>query len=99
MKNYREELNRFRQTNFELLDLEISNELEYCLDNAEENARLKSSDTERFNEACETIKYLYLKCDCDISLSSVVNAFLKAMSDNNNNINKINLKTILEKLY
>ena len=51
MKNYREELNRFRQTNFELLDLEISNELDYCLENAEENARLKPNDIDSFGSA------------------------------------------------
>ena len=94
MKNYREELNRFRQTNFELLDLEISNELEYCLENAEENARLKPNDIDSFNEACETIEYLYLKCDCNISLSEVVSRFVNYIQENDCKFSDIRLSDL-----
>ena len=97
---YFNQLIAFNNTQFSLLDLDIASEILAMSNKSliELNGGDKNAQ-EEFNKACSLIKETYLKVDCDISLSSVVNAFIEAMSDNDNNISKINLKTILEKLY
>ena len=61
--------------------------------NSDKNAQ------EEFNEACSLIKETYLKVDCDISLSTVVNAFMEAMQENDNDISRINEDVITQKIY
>lgn len=96
---YFNQLIAFNNTQFSLLDLDIASEILAMSNKSLIELNSDKNAQEEFNEACSLIKETYLKIDCDISLSSVVNAFLKAMSDNDNNINKINLETILEQLY
>lgn len=96
---YFNQLIAFNNTQFSLLDLDIASEILAMSNKSLIELNSDKKAQEEFNEACSLIKETYLKVDCDISLSSVVNAFLKAMSDNDNNISKIDLKTILENLY
>ena len=96
---YFNQLIAFNNTQFNLLDLDIASEILAMSNKSLIELNSDKNAQEEFNEACSLIKETYLKVDCDISLSSVVNAFMEAMSDNDNNISKINLKTILEKLY
>lgn len=97
--NYFNQLIAFNNTQFSLLDLDIASEILAMSNKSLIELNSDKNAQEEFNEACSLIKETYLKIDCDISLSSVVNAFIEAMNDNDNNISKINLKTILEKLY
>ena len=96
---YFNQLIAFNNTQFSLLDLDIASEILAMSNKSLIELNGDKNAQEEFNKACSLIKETYLKVDCDISLSSVVNAFIEAMSDNDNNISKINLKTILEKLY
>lgn len=96
---YFNQLIAFNNTQFNLLDLDIASELLAMSNKSLIEINSDKNAQEEFNKACSLIKETYLDVDCDISLSSVVNAFIEAMSDNDNNISKINLKTILEKLY
>ena len=96
---YFNQLIAFNNTQFNLLDLDIASEILAMSNKSLIEINSDKNAQEEFNKACSLIKETYLKVDCDISLSTVVNAFIEAMSDNDNNIRKINLKTILEKLY
>lgn len=96
---YFNQLIAFNNTQFNLLDLDIASEILAMSNKSLIELNSDKNAQEEFNKACSLIKETYLKVDCDISLSTVVNAFIEAMSDNDNNIRKINLKTILEKLY
>lgn len=96
---YFNQLIAFNNTQFNLLDLDIASEILAMSNKSLIELNSDKNAQEEFNNACSLIKEAYLKVDCDISLSSVVNAFMEAMNDNDNDIKKINLKTILEKLY
>lgn len=96
---YFNQLIAFNNTQFNLLDLDIASELLAMSNKSLIEINSDKNAQEEFNKACSLIKETYLDVDCDISLSTVVNAFMEAMSDNDNDIRKINLKTILEKLY
>ena len=96
---YFNQLIAFNNTQFNLLDLDIASELLAMSNKSLIEINKEKNAQEEFNEACSLIKETYLNVDCEISLSTVVNAFIEAMSDNDNNINKINLETILENLY
>lgn len=96
---YFNQLLAFNNTHFNLLDLDIANELLAISSkklielNSDKNAQ------EEFNKACGLIKSAYLEVDCDISLSTVVNAFMEAMEENDNDISRIDEDLIIEKIY
>ena len=96
---YFNQLLAFNNTHFNLLDLDIANELLAISNkklielNSDKNAQ------EEFNKACGLIKSAYLEVDSDISLSTVVNAFMEAMKENDNDISKIDEDLIIEKIY
>lgn len=96
---YFNQLLAFNNTHFNLLDLDIANELLAISNkklielNSDKNAQ------EEFNKACSLIKEVYLNVDCDISLSTVVNAFIEAMQENDNDISRIDEDLINEKIY
>lgn len=96
---YFNQLIAFNNTQFSLLDLDIASEILAMSNKSLIELNSDKNAQEEFNEACSLIKETYLNVDCDISLSTVVNAFMEAMQENDNDIRKINLKTILEKLY
>lgn len=97
--SYFNQLLAFNNTRFNLLDLDIANELLAVSNkklielNSDKNAQ------EEFNEACGLIKSAYLEVDSDISLSTVVNAFIEAMEESDNDISRIDEDLIIEKIY
>lgn len=96
---YFNQLLAFNNTHFNLLDLDIANELLAISNkklielNSDKNAQ------EEFNKACGLIKSAYLEVDSDISLSTVVTAFMEAMQENDNDISRIDEDLINEKIY
>ena len=96
---YFNQLIAFNNTQFNLLDLDIASELLAISNKSLIEINSDKNAQEEFNEACSLIKETYLNVDCDISLSSVVNAFIEAMQENDNDISKIDEDLINEKLF
>lgn len=96
---YFNQLIAFNNTQFSLLDLDIASELLAISNKSLIEINSDKNAQEEFNEACSLIKETYLKVDCDISLSTVVNAFIEAMQENDNDISKIGEDLIIEKIY
>lgn len=96
---YFNQLIAFNNTQFNLLDLDIASELLAMSNKSLIEINSDKNAQEEFNEACSLIKETYLNVDCDISLSTVVNAFMEAMQENNNDISRIDEDLINEKIY
>lgn len=96
---YFNQLIAFNNTQFNLLDLDIASELLAMSNKSLIEINSDKNAQEEFNEACSLIKETYLKIDCDISLSTVVNAFMEAMEENDNDISKIDEDVITQKIY
>lgn len=96
---YFNQLIAFNNTQFNLLDLDIASELLAMSNKSLIEINSDKNAQEEFNEACSLIKETYLNVDCDISLSTVVNAFMEAMQENNNDISKIDEDLITQKIY
>lgn len=96
---YFNQLIAFNNTQFSLLDLDIASEILAMSNKSLIELNSDKNAQEEFNEACSLIKETYLKIDCDISLSTVVNAFIEAMQENDNDISRINEDVITQKLY
>lgn len=96
---YFNQLIAFNNTQFNLLDLDIASEILAMSNKSLIELNSDKNAQEEFNEACSLIKETYLKVDCDISLSSVVNAFIEAMQENDNDISKIDEDLITQKIY
>lgn len=96
---YFNQLIAFNNTQFNLLDLDIASELLAMSNKSLIEINSDKNAQEEFNEACSLIKETYLNVDCDISLSTVVNAFIEAMQENGNDISRIDEALINEKIY
>ena len=96
---YFNQLIAFNNTQFNLLDLDIASEILAMSNKSLIELNSDKNAQEEFNEACSLIKETYLKVDCDISLSTVVNAFMEAMQENDNDISRINEDVITQKIY
>lgn len=96
---YFNQLIAFNNTQFNLLDLDIASELLAMSNKSLIEINSDKNAQEEFNEACSLIKSVYLEVDCDISLSSVINAFIEAMQENDNDISRIDEDLINEKIY
>ena len=96
---YFNQLIAFNNTQFNLLDLDIASELLAMSNKSLIEINSDKNAQEEFNEACSLIKEAYLTVDCDISLSTVVNAFIEAMQENDNDISKIDEDLINEKIF
>lgn len=96
---YFNQLIAFNNTQFNLLDLDIASEILAMSNKSLIELNSDKNAQEEFNEACSLIKETYLKVDCDISLSTVVNAFMEAMEENDNDISKIDEDLITQKIY
>ena len=96
---YFNQLIAFNNTQFNLLDLDIASELLAMSNKSLIEINSDKNAQEEFNEACSLIKETYLNVDCDISLSTVVNAFMEAMQENDNDIARIDEALINEKIY
>lgn len=96
---YFNQLIAFNNTQFNLLDLDIASELLAMSNKSLIEINSDKNAQEEFNQACSLIKETYLNVDCDISLSSVVNAFMEAMQENDNDISRIDEDLINEKIY
>lgn len=96
---YFNQLIAFNNTQFNLLDLDIASELLAMSNKSLIEINSDKNAQEEFNEACSLIKETYLNLDCDISLSTVVNAFIEAMQENDNDISRIDEDLINEKIY
>ena len=96
---YFNQLIAFNNTQFNLLDLDIASELLAMSNKSLIEINSDKNAQEEFNEACSLIKETYLNVDCNISLSTVVNAFIEAMQENDNDISKIDEDLINEKIY
>ena len=96
---YFNQLIAFNNTQFNLLDLDIASEILAMSNKSLIELNSDKNAQEEFNEACSLIKETYLKVDCDISLSTVVNAFMEAMQENDNDISKIDEDLITQKIY
>ena len=96
---YFNQLIAFNNTQFNLLDLDIASELLAMSNKSLIEINSDKSAQEEFNEACSLIKETYLNIDCDISLSTVINAFIKAMQENDNDISRVDEDLIIQKIY
>lgn len=96
---YFNQLIAFNNTQFNLLDLDIASELLAMSNKSLIEINSDKNAQEEFNEACSLIKETYLNVDCEISLSTVVNAFIEAMQENDNDISRINEDLINEKIF
>lgn len=96
---YFNQLIAFNNTQFNLLDLDIASEILAMSNKSLIELNSDKKAQEEFNEACSLIKETYLKIDCDISLSTVVNAFMEAMQENDNDISRIDEDVITQKIY
>lgn len=96
---YFNQLIAFNNTQFNLLDLDIASELLAMSNKSLIEINSDKNAQEEFNEACSLIKETYLNVDCDISLSTVVNAFIEAMQENGNDISRIDEDVITQKIY
>lgn len=96
---YFNQLIAFNNTQFNLLDLDIASELLAMSNKSLIEINSDKNAQEEFNGACSLIKETYLKIDCDISLSTVVNAFMEAMQENDNDISRIDEDIITQKIY
>ena len=96
---YFNQLIAFNNTQFNLLDLDIASEILAMSNKSLIELNSDKNAQEEFNNACSLVKEVYLNVDCDISLSSVVCAFIETMQENDNNISKISEDLILKKIY
>lgn len=96
---YFNQLIAFNNTQFNLLDLDIASELLAMSNKSLIEINSDKNAQEEFNGACSLIKETYLNVDCDISLSTVVNAFIEAMQENDNDISRIDEDLIIQKIY
>ena len=96
---YFNQLIAFNNTQFNLLDLDIASELLAMSNKSLIEINSDKNAQEEFNQACSLIKETYLNVDCDISLSTVVNAFIEAMQENDNDISRIDEDIINEKIF
>ena len=96
---YFNQLIAFNNTQFNLLDLDIASELLAMSNKSLIEINSDKNAQEEFNQACSLIKETYLNVDCDISLSTVVNAFIEAMQENDNDISRIDEDIITQKIY
>ena len=96
---YFNQLIAFNNTQFNLLDLDIASELLAMSNQSLIEINSDKNAQEEFNQACSLIKETYLNVDCEISLSTVVNAFIEAMQENDNDISRIDEDLINEKIY
>ena len=96
---YFNQLIAFNNTQFNLLDLDIASELLAMSNKSLIEINSDKNAQEEFNQACSLIKETYLNVDCNISLSTVVNAFIEAMQENDNDISRIDEDLINEKIY
>ena len=96
---YFNQLIAFNNTQFSLLDLDIASEILAMSNKSLIELNSDKNAQEEFNEACSLIKETYLDVDGDISLSTVVNAFMEAMQENDNDISRIDEDVITQKIY
>ena len=96
---YFNQLIAFNNTQFNLLDLDIASELLAMSNKSLIEINSDKNAQEEFNQACSLIKETYLNVDCNISLSTVVNAFIEAMQENDNDISRIDEDIITQKIY
>lgn len=96
---YFNQLIAFNNTQFNLLDLDIASEILAMSNKSLIELNSDKNAQEEFNKACSLIKETYLNVDCDISLSTVVNAFIEAMQESDNDISKIDEDLITQKIY
>ena len=96
---YFNQLIAFNNTQFNLLDLDIASEILAMSNKSLIEINSDKNAQEEFNQACSLIKETYLNVDCEISLSTVVNAFIEAMQENDNDISRIDEDLINEKIY
>lgn len=95
---YFNQLIAFNNTQFNLLDLDIASEILAMSNKSLIELNGDKNAQEEFNEACSLIKEVYLNVDCDISLSSVVSAFIETMQKNDNDISKVDIRSIKERI-
>ena len=96
---YFNQLIAFNNTQFNLLDLDIASEILAMSNKSLIEINSDKNAQEEFNEACSLIKETYLNVDCNISLSTVVNAFMEAMQENDNDISRVDEDLIIQKIY
>lgn len=96
---YFNQLIAFNNTQFNLLDLDIASEILAMSNKSLIELNSDKNAQEEFNQACSLIKETYLNVDCNISLSTVVNAFIEAMQENDNDISRIDENVITQKIY
>ena len=96
---YFNQLIAFNNTQFSLLDLDIASEILAMSNKSLIELNSDKKAQEEFNQACSLIKETYLNVDCNISLSTVVNAFIEAMQENDNDISRIDENVITQKIY
>lgn len=96
---YFNQLIAFNNTQFNLLDLDIASELLAMSNKSLIEINSDKNAQEEFNEACSLIKSAYLEVDSDISLSTIVNAFMEAMEENESDISRIDEDLIIQKIY
>lgn len=92
--NYKEQLNKARQLGLNILDLEIANEVEWCI----ENAPFLPNNDNIFEHLCEFVEDVYLKCPCTIAISDVVLGCYKVLKEVNFDFSKCTRKDVMRVL-
>ena len=89
MPKYKEILDLCDQHNIDKYSVNIANEVEFFF--IDEGGRYRSD----FEQLCELVSEAYLKVDCYISLSSVVDSLHRLIANEHRDINLIDRREII----
>lgn len=85
MSYYKNLLQKAKENNIEVVDLDVANELSCCLN--------EEVSDKKFDEACSLIKETYLKYE-DLTVESVTRALLDYIADENKTLETFDLTSI-----